>query len=104
MNSALYLSKWGRRLGKTLFKPIQKRKPESDTNRWNIVRGDSVQVTQGPQTGQSGKVLAVLRDTNRLIIENVNMVLKSPGALFDCISNFSVIFRSSAAANCEVQG
>ncbi|CAM9500327.1 unnamed protein product, partial [Ectocarpus fasciculatus] len=55
------------------MKPIQKKKPVVETNRWNIVRGDLVQVTQGPQTGQQGKVLAVLREKNRLLIEGVNM-------------------------------
>ena len=74
MNSTLHLSHWGRNLGKYLMKPIQKKKPVADTNRWNIVRGDLVQVTQGPQTGQQGKVLAVLREKNRLLIEGVNMV------------------------------
>ena len=43
--------------------------------RWNIVRGDLVQVIQGPQAGHKGKVLAVLRDKNRILIENVNMVM-----------------------------
>ena len=74
MNSILYLSKWGRKLAKTLIKPRQKHKPEVTMNRWNIVRGDLVQVIQGPQTGQKGKVLAVIREKCRLIIENVNMV------------------------------
>eukprot|EP01036_Dinobryon_divergens_P036123 gene36123-46964_t len=73
MNSILYLSKWGRDLAKTLIKPRQKYKPVVITNRWNIVRGDLVQVIQGPQTGQKGKVLAVIREKNRVIIENVNM-------------------------------
>jgi hypothetical protein len=74
MNSILYLSKWGRALAKTLIKPRQKYKPVVIPNRWNIVRGDLVQVIQGPQTGQKGKVLAVIREKNRVIIENVNMV------------------------------
>ena len=29
---------------------------------------------QGPQEGQQGKVLAVLRAKNRVVIEDVNMV------------------------------
>ena len=74
MNSILYLSNWGRDLAKTLIKPRQKYKPVVITNRWNIVRGDLVQVIQGPQTGQKGKVLAVIREKNRVVIENVNMV------------------------------
>ncbi len=56
------------------MKPVKKWKPEVETNRWKIVRGDKVQVTQGPQSGQKGTVLAVIRETNRVIIEGVNMV------------------------------
>lgn len=75
MNSTLLLSGWGKKLGKQLMKPIQKKKPQiENTNRWNIVRGDLVKVIQGPQEGQEGKVLAVLRKNNRVIIEDVNMV------------------------------
>jgi transcription antitermination factor NusG len=74
MNSSLTLSKWGRQLGKELMHG--KKKPKVVTNRWNIVRGDLVEVIQGPQTGQKGRVLTVLRDDNRVIIEGVNMVRK----------------------------
>ena len=76
MNSSLNLSAWGRRLGKKLQKSRQKYKFNEDTipKRWNIVRGDLVQVIQGPQTGQRGKILAVLREKKRVIVENVNMV------------------------------
>ena len=56
MNSVLYLSKWGRSLAKQLQKPRTKHKPTVETNRWNIVRGDNVQVINGPQTGQKGKL------------------------------------------------
>ena len=73
MNSSLLLSGWGRRLGKKLLKGPSKYKPEVDVKRWNIVSGDFVQVIQGPQTGQQGKVLHVLRQKNRVIIENVNL-------------------------------
>jgi transcription antitermination factor NusG len=74
MNSSLLLSNWGKKLGKKLMKARQKFKPEVDTKRWNIVRGDLVQVIQGPQTGQQGKVLNVLRESNRVLIDQVNMV------------------------------
>jgi hypothetical protein len=43
MNSTLLLSGWGRKLGKQLMKPIQKKKPDIQlTKRWNIVIGDLV--------------------------------------------------------------
>ena len=74
MNSTLMFTKWGRILGKKLMKPIQKYKPKQETNRWNIVRGDLVRVIQGPQTGQQGKILTVLRTQNRVIVDGVNMV------------------------------
>eukprot|EP01037_Dinobryon_pediforme_P026108 gene26108-28515_t len=47
--------------------------PAPSTTRWNIVRGDFVEVIQGPQQGQRGKVKAVLRDTNRIIVDGVNL-------------------------------
>jgi transcription antitermination factor NusG len=68
------LTQWGKKLGKQLMKPRSKFKPEVDTTRWNIVKGDTVKVIQGPQTGGQGKILQVLRKDNRVIIEGVNMV------------------------------
>lgn len=74
MNSSLMLSGWGKLLGKKLMKQRLKPRPAEDAHRWNIVRGDNVQVIQGPQTGQKGKVLTVIRDKCRVIVEGVNMV------------------------------
>ena len=68
------LSQWGRKLGKQILKSRQKFKQEIDIHKWNIVRGDMVEVIQGPQTGQKGKVLQVLRKANRIIVDQVNMV------------------------------
>lgn len=56
------------------MKPPTKFKPTWETSKWNIVRGDFVRVIQGPQTGQQGKVMQVLREKNRVLIEGVNMV------------------------------
>jgi hypothetical protein len=36
--------------------------------------GDIVQVTQGPHSGQQGKILTVLRRKQRVVIDGVNMV------------------------------
>ena len=74
MNSSLVYSNWGRHLGKQLTKPRQKFKVEQNTTHWNIVTGDKVAVIQGPETGQKGTVLQVLRKDNRIIIDGVNMV------------------------------
>ena len=52
--------------------------------RWNIVRGDLVQVVEGPDKGRQGIVAKVLRATNRLLVEGVNMKKRftkpSPGS------------------------
>jgi large subunit ribosomal protein L24 len=72
-NLILNLSNWGKRVQRVLQKPSLARKPAPIACRWNIVRGDIVEVTQGPQQGQRGKVKAVLRSSNRVIVEGVNL-------------------------------
>jgi large subunit ribosomal protein L24 len=42
----------------------------------HIKKGDTVVVITGNSNGQKGKVLEVNRDTNRAIVEGVNMVKK----------------------------
>ena len=74
MNATLFMSKWGRTLGKKLMKPIQKYKPPVECTRWNIIKGDKVQVIKGPQEGQKGVIAAVLRGKNIVIVEGINMV------------------------------
>ncbi|KAL7462095.1 hypothetical protein ACHAXS_004807 [Conticribra weissflogii] len=66
------------KLMKILMKPPSpKPKPSlrDKPRRWNIVRGDTVQVIQRnhPEYGKQGTVQAVLRDKNRVIVENVNL-------------------------------
>jgi large subunit ribosomal protein L24 len=76
MNSGLMMSSWGRKVAKQLMKGNNrklKRNEMQKTNRWNIVSGDVVKVIQGPQEGQQGKVVTMLRHQNRVIIEGVNM-------------------------------
>lgn len=72
-NRILGLTTWGKRVQRMLQKPEFTPKSVPNTSRWNIVRGDFVEVIQGPQQGQRGKVKAVLRDTNRIIVEGVNL-------------------------------
>ena len=79
------MSGWGRQVAKKLMKGGNKKLKRNNlqqTNRWNIVSGDIVKVIQGPQEGQQGKVIDVLRDTNRVIVEGVNMRRRAikPGA------------------------
>jgi large subunit ribosomal protein L24 len=66
-------SGWGRALGKKLMKGRGKPKPDYVCSKWNIVSGDVVRVVQGPQEGQQGKVLEVLRKQNRILVEGVNV-------------------------------
>jgi len=44
--------------------------------KFKIKRGDEVVVIAGAHKGQRGKVLQVLRDKQRVIIEGVNMIKK----------------------------
>lgn len=73
MSSSLMLSAWGRKFAKNYMTP-PKAQPGPKIGRWNIVKGDLVEVIQGPQTGSRGKILTVLRDANSVIIDGVNMV------------------------------
>lgn len=41
-----------------------------------IKKGDTVVVISGNSKGQKGKVLGIIRDTDRAIVEGVNMVKK----------------------------
>ena len=42
----------------------------------NIKKGDTVKVITGESKGQQGKVLEVMRNSRRLIVEQVNLVSK----------------------------
>ncbi len=44
--------------------------------KFNIKKGDTVFVNAGNDKGKTGKVLEVLRDRDRVIVEGVNMVSK----------------------------
>lgn len=41
-----------------------------------IKKGDMVQVTTGKEKGKTGKVLTIIKDKNRVIVEKMNMVKK----------------------------
>ena len=43
---------------------------------FNIKTGDTVYVNAGNDKGKSGKVLEVLRDKDRVVVEGINMVSK----------------------------
>lgn len=42
----------------------------------NIKKGDNVKVVSGSSRGKSGKVLEVIRETGRVLVDGVNMVKK----------------------------
>jgi large subunit ribosomal protein L24 len=44
--------------------------------KFNIKKGDTVYVNAGNDKGKSGKVLEVLRDKDRVVVEGINMVSK----------------------------
>ena len=44
--------------------------------KFNIKKGDTVFVNAGNDKGKSGKVLEVLRDKDRVVVEGINMVSK----------------------------
>ncbi|MCR4565019.1 MAG: 50S ribosomal protein L24 [Bacteroidales bacterium] len=44
--------------------------------KFNIKKGDTVYINAGNDKGKTGKVLQVLRDKDRVIVEGVNMVSK----------------------------
>ena len=44
--------------------------------KYNIKKGDTVYVNAGNDKGKTGKVLEVLREKDRVIVEGVNMVSK----------------------------
>ncbi|MEO0794739.1 MAG: 50S ribosomal protein L24 [Verrucomicrobiota bacterium] len=51
--------------------------------KFKIKRGDEVVVISGAHKGQRGKVLQVLREKERVIIEGVNMIKKHQKATQD---------------------
>lgn len=83
-NMLLHLSSWGKGVLRKLQKPKNKKKNTWETHRWKIVKGDLVEVIEGFSVGQRGKVKAVLRESNRIIVEGVNMVSFSGWICFIC--------------------
>jgi large subunit ribosomal protein L24 len=52
-------------------------KPRVAQQKFHVKKNDEVVVLSGTQQGKRGKVLQVLRDRNRVIIEGVNFIKKS---------------------------
>ena len=68
------LSQIASRAGK-FHKPKPQLREAAKKSKWNIVRGDKVQVIgrNHPERGKQGIVKKVLRDLDRVIVEGVNM-------------------------------
>ena len=49
--------------------PVRSRWP---IKRWKIVRGDTVEVISGVDTGKRGRVIEVVRPSNSIVVEGVN--------------------------------
>lgn len=63
---------------KELMKKANKKKPQlleaAKKTKWNIVRGDKVQVIgQHPEKGKQGIVKKVIREKDRVLVEGINM-------------------------------
>lgn len=52
-------------------------KPRNPQAKFHVKKNDEVVVLTGTQQGKRGKVLEVLRDRSRVIIEGVNFIKKS---------------------------
>jgi len=70
----LFTSFWARTALRNIQQATKKKKTNgSTTNRWKIVTGDFVEVISGHNVGERGKVISVIRDQNRIVVENVNV-------------------------------
>ncbi len=52
-------------------------KPRNPQAKFHVKKNDEVVVLSGTQQGKRGKVLEVLRDRSRVIVEGVNFIKKS---------------------------
>ncbi len=62
---------------------IRYKKPDPIKS-WSIVRGDQVVVLSGPDKGKKGKVTAVDRENNRLVVDGLNLVRASSFLCYLC--------------------
>jgi large subunit ribosomal protein L24 len=53
---------------------MPKKEPRIDVVPIQIKKNDKVEVIAGKEKGKTGKVLKVLRDKNRVLVEKVNMI------------------------------
>ncbi|OGL47736.1 MAG: 50S ribosomal protein L24 [Candidatus Schekmanbacteria bacterium RBG_13_48_7] len=58
---------------------MKKRKPEP-YGKFNVKKGDLVQVISGKELGKRGKVLKVIPEKNQIVVEKVNFIYKAQRA------------------------
>lgn len=56
------------------LRPRNRVRPEDAIHSWKIIRGDMVQVCEGRDKGMRGVVAKVMRQTNQVVVEGVNLV------------------------------
>lgn len=83
------------RLPPTVVDPIK---------RWRVIKGDFVQVTSGPEKGKRGRVIEVVRASNRVVVEGVKLVTKKVpivgSALTKSVTTESPIYVSRVNVIC----
>lgn len=47
--------------------------PKDQLNTWKILKGDTVEVVSGPERGKQGKVIKVMRNKSRVVLEGINL-------------------------------
>ena len=59
---------------KKFMRPVVRRLPPEPIKKWQIVKGDLVEVIDGKDVGKQGIIRGVIRAQNKVIVEGVNMV------------------------------
>jgi large subunit ribosomal protein L24 len=65
-------------------------------NSLNIKKGDTVKVIAGADKGKQGKVIAVLRDADRVIVEGVNLVKRHTKSVQQTNTTGGIITQEAA--------
>ncbi len=60
-----------------MAKPLIKSYHQPKQSTFHVKKGDEVVVISGTQRGQRGKVLKINRNSNRVLIEGVNLIKKA---------------------------
>ncbi|CAN8069467.1 unnamed protein product [Agarophyton chilense] len=71
--------------------------------RWRILRGDFVEVISGPEKGKRGRVIEVVRASNRVVVEGVGLVNKKAPVAGGYLKTFrteSPVYVSRVAVVC----